>query len=67
MNVQIVEDLVDVVYAEIVELYTHLRDTLEEAVAQAELVGTARLLELEILLKEEKLMHQKVCEFAFLF
>lgn len=67
VNVQIIEDLVEMVYEEITELYGHLRDFLEKAVTDAELIYSFKLIELEILLKEEKNIHQKVCEFAFLF
>lgn len=55
------------IYEEIEVLYRHLRDMLEETVLEGAVVGADRVLELEILLKEEKTMYQKVCEFVFLF
>jgi hypothetical protein len=42
---------VEIVYEEIIQLYAHFRDTLEEAITKTELIYNFKLLELEILLK----------------
>ena len=67
VRVQLVEELVTVLYEEITMLYSHFKQVLQTSVEHSERLELLSLVELEVLIREEKTLYSKVCEFAFLF